>query len=77
MLVLTRKNGQSIMLGDDVEITVLSNDGTKVRLGIQAPTDVPIHRSEIYTEIQTRNRDGAGSGAAGQHELPQARRRAG
>ena len=54
MLVLTRKNGQSIMLGDDVEITVLSNDGAKVRLGIQAPASVPIHRTEIYREIRRR-----------------------
>jgi carbon storage regulator len=71
MLVLTRKNGQSIMLGDDIEITVISNDGTKVRLGIQAPAYVPIHRTEIYREIQTRGRNGAG---AEQHELPRARR---
>ena len=76
MLVLTRKNGQSIMLGDDVEITVLSNDGTKVRLGIQAPAVVPIHRSEIYSEIQMRTRDGAGP-AQHEHDLPHARRRAG
>jgi carbon storage regulator len=76
MLVLTRKNGQSIMLGDDVEITVISNDGTKVRLGIQAPADVSIHRSEIYREIQTRGRNGAGS-ERHERELPRAHRQAG
>ncbi|MGO9247303.1 MAG: carbon storage regulator CsrA [Solirubrobacteraceae bacterium] len=73
MLVLTRKNGQSIMLGDDVEITVLSNDGAKVRLGIQAPASVPIHRTEIYREIQAQSRDGAGAEQP-ERDLPRARR---
>lgn len=72
MLVLTRKNGQSIVIGDDIEITVLSNDGSKVRLGIQAPTDVSIHRAEIYLAIQAQGRDGA---EQHQHDLPRARRR--
>jgi len=52
MLVLTRKTNQSIMIGDDVEVTVLRVYGEKVRLGIQAPSDVPVHRTEIYLEIQ-------------------------
>jgi carbon storage regulator len=52
VLVLTRKPKQSIMIGDDVEVTVLSADGGKVRLGIQAPSDVPVHRTEIYMAIQ-------------------------
>ena len=52
MLVLTRKTKQSIMIGDDVEVTVLRVYGEKVRLGIQAPSDVPVHRTEIYLEIQ-------------------------
>ncbi len=55
MLVLTRKNRQSIMIGDDVEVTVLSSDGAKVRLGISAPADVPVHRSEIYLEIKSQD----------------------
>ncbi len=54
MLVLTRKIEQSIMIGDDIEVTVLSNDGTKVRLGIQAPSAIPVHRIEIYNAIQTK-----------------------
>jgi carbon storage regulator len=49
------------MIGDDIEVTVLSSDGTKVRLGIQAPLDVPVHRIEIYLEIQTHGRDGSDS----------------
>ncbi len=57
MLVLTRKIKQSIMIGDDIEVTVLSNDGSKVRLGIQAPSTVPVHRVEIYDEIQAKRED--------------------
>jgi carbon storage regulator len=69
MLVLTRKDKQSIMIGDDIKVMVLSNDGTKVRLGIQAPSDVPVHRTEIYLEIQAQGQDRAG---AEQHDLPRA-----
>ena len=57
MLVLTRKTKQSIMIGDDVEVTVLSNDGAKVRLGIRAPSEIPVHRTEIYLEIQSQGRE--------------------
>ncbi len=52
VLVLTRKSNQSIMIGDDIEVTVLSVVGEKVRLGIQAPPDVQVYRSEIYAEIK-------------------------
>ena len=52
LLVLTRKPQQSIMVGDDIELTVLSIHGDKVRLGVQAPSDVPVHRTEIYLEIK-------------------------
>jgi len=52
MLVLTRKSNQSIMIGDDIEITVLSIMGEKVRIGIQAPRDIPVFRKEVYLEIQ-------------------------
>lgn len=51
MLVLTRKSNQSIMIGDDIEVTVLSVMGEKVRIGIQAPHEVPVFRTEIYMEI--------------------------
>jgi carbon storage regulator len=51
MLVLTRKSNQSIMIGDDVEVSVLSVMGEKVRIGIQAPHDIPVFRKEIYLEI--------------------------
>jgi carbon storage regulator len=52
MLVLTRKSNQSIMIGDDIEVSVLSIMGEKVRIGIQAPRDVPVFREEVYLEIQ-------------------------
>ena len=51
MLVLTRKANQSIMIGDDIEVSVLSVMGEKVRIGIQAPQEVPVFRTEIYLEI--------------------------
>ncbi|PLR73716.1 carbon storage regulator CsrA [Bacillus sp. UMB0728] len=55
MLVLTRKTKESIMLNDDIEITVVSIDGDQVKLGINAPKNVEIHRNEIYLSIQQEN----------------------
>jgi carbon storage regulator len=55
MLVLTRKSRQSIMIGDDIEVSVLSIMGEKVRLGIHAPREIPVFRNEIYLEIQQQN----------------------
>jgi carbon storage regulator len=55
MLVLTRKKDQSIIVGDDIEITIIDIQGDQVRLGINAPKNVSIHRKEIYTEIQNEN----------------------
>ena len=52
MLVLTRKSNQSIMIGDDIEISVLAVMGEKVRIGIDAPRAVPVFRREVYVEIQ-------------------------
>ncbi|MDQ2760910.1 MAG: carbon storage regulator CsrA [Actinomycetota bacterium] len=52
MLVLTRKSNQSIMIGDGIEVSVLSIMGEKVRIGIQAPRDIPVFRKEVYLEIQ-------------------------
>ncbi|HEY8583371.1 MAG TPA: carbon storage regulator CsrA [Capillimicrobium sp.] len=62
MLVLTRKSNQSIMIGDDIEISVLSIMGEKVRIGIQAPRDIPVFRKEVYLEIQ-EERGGVGVAA--------------
>ena len=62
MLVLTRKSNQSIMIGDDIEVSVLSIMGEKVRIGIQAPRDIPVFRKEVYLEIQQeRAKEMAGS----------------
>ena len=69
MLVLTRKDKESIMIGDDIEVTVLSSDGEKVRLGIQAPADISVHRMEIYREIQSQGGEGRSSR---QRHLPRA-----
>ncbi len=57
MLVLTRKSNQTIMIGDDIEVSVLAIVGEKVRIGIQAPRDVPVFRKEVYLEIQGEQRD--------------------
>ncbi len=57
MLVLTRKTGQSIMIGDDIEVTVLSVAGEKVRLGITAAKDVPIYRDEVYERIEAEREE--------------------
>ena len=60
MLVLTRKSNQSIMIGDDVEVSVLSIIGEKVRIGIQAPREIPVFRKEVYLEIKEDPTRGAG-----------------
>ncbi len=52
MLILTRKRGESLIIGDDVTVTVLGVKGSQVRLGIEAPKDTPVHREEIYAKIQ-------------------------
>jgi len=57
MLVLTRKAKQSIMIGDGIEITVVEIKGDAVKLAIDAPRDVPVHRREVYEEIQRENRE--------------------
>jgi carbon storage regulator len=59
MLVLTRRAGESVMIGDDVVITVLEARGDVIRLGIQAPKDVRVHREEIFRELQAANRAAA------------------
>jgi carbon storage regulator len=58
MLVLTRKSNQSIMIGDDIEVSVLAVMGEKVRIGIAAPRDVPVFRKEVYLEIKLDETDG-------------------
>jgi carbon storage regulator len=54
MLVLSRNKSESIIIGNDIEIVVVNINGNKVRLGITAPREVPVHRREIYEAIQTK-----------------------
>jgi carbon storage regulator len=57
MLVLTRSVGETLMVGDEVTVTVLGVKGGQVRIGINAPRDVGVHREEIYERIQAEKRD--------------------
>lgn len=62
MLILTRKVGESIAIGDDVIIRIMDVKGKQVRLGIQAPTHTSVHRREIYERIQEENKEAAKAG---------------
>ena len=55
MLVLSRNRDQSIIIGDDIVVTIVDVRGDKVRLGIEAPTEIPVHRREVYEAIQREN----------------------
>ncbi|PCH58895.1 MAG: carbon storage regulator [Burkholderiaceae bacterium] len=55
MLILTRKDNESLFIGDDIEITVLSVKGNQVRIGINAPKDIDVHREEVYRRINSQN----------------------
>ena len=57
MLVLSRQKDESIMIGDNVEITIVDVRGDKVRLGITAPKEIPVHRMEVYEAIQRENEE--------------------
>ena len=59
MLILTRKIGESILIGENIEITITAIDQNKVRIGIKSPSHVPIYREELYTKIQKENRAAA------------------
>jgi len=59
MLVLTRKLNESIQIGDNIEITVLSVQGDQIKLGIKAPRDIEVHRKEVYMAIQESNNEAA------------------
>ena len=72
MLVLSRKLNQSIVIGDDVHIVVVSIDRDTVKLGIQAPREVPVHRAEVYEEIQRANRAAVPAATPGAPAAPAA-----
>ena len=56
MLALSRKEGESIMVGSDIEITVLEVKGEQIKIGISAPKEVPVYRKEVYVQIQEANK---------------------
>ncbi len=58
MLILTRRVGETLMIGDDVTVTVLGVKGNQVRIGVNAPKDVAVHREEIYERIRKENDTG-------------------
>jgi carbon storage regulator len=57
MLVFSRKQGESFFIGDDIEVTVLGYHGKQVRFGINAPKELPVHRSEIYERIKREKKE--------------------
>ncbi|HUU70026.1 MAG TPA: carbon storage regulator CsrA [Planctomycetota bacterium] len=61
MLVLTRRKGESIILGDDVEVKILELHGSQVKIGVQAPQSLSVHRKEVYLAIQRENKAAAES----------------
>ena len=64
MLILTRRIGETLTIGDNVQVTVLGVKGNQVRLGVNAPKEIPVHREEIYQRIQTEKEANAA------HPLP-------
>ncbi|WP_108664183.1 carbon storage regulator CsrA [Euzebya rosea] len=69
MLVLTRRANESIMIGDDIVITVLDVRGDQIRLGIKAPRSVAVHREEVYAELQEANQAAASPSKAAMANL--------
>ena len=69
MLVLTRKAGESIVIGSDVVVTVIELRGGQVRVGIDAPREVQVHREEVYEEVRRENKAAAASAEWGAERL--------
>ncbi len=68
MLILTRRINETLNIGDDVQVTVLGIKGNQVRIGINAPRDVPVHREEIYQRIKREERMNAAADQAGDRD---------
>ena len=71
MLVLTRKLGESIVIGNHVRVTVLDVQGKQIRLGIEAPPEVSVHRGEVYARIEAENKAAANTAHADLSKLTQ------
>ena len=74
MLVLSRQRDETIMIGDDIELTIVDIRGDKVRIGIKAPSSVPVHRKEVYDAIKRENEQAARLNDGDMSQLPPAAR---
>tara|TARA_B100001750_G_C15371257_1_gene527419 strand:+ start:115 stop:348 length:234 start_codon:yes stop_codon:yes gene_type:complete len=70
MLVLSRHRDETIMIGDNIELTVVDIRGDKVRLGIKAPSDIPVHRKEVYEAIRKENEEASSFDKTDLNEIP-------